>query len=114
MKANELRIGNLIMKDGEVFQSTEYTPLIMVRYGERFDPIPLTEEWLLKFGFEKVKVIWFLNHYGFCLWFDGNDWCVMYNAMKNNIVCYLKHVHQLQNLYFILTGEELTFNEPTL
>lgn len=70
--------------------------------------IPLTEEWLLKFGFT-------VNAND--IWFDKGDLSVLNDgtsvAFRNcdnyfNIGAKCKHVHQLQNLYFALTGEELT------
>ena len=67
-------------------------------------PIPLTEEWLMKFGFKKY------NKYG---WYEINN----YNQINlkgdylvNGIQCIsnkIYNVHQLQNLYFAQTGEEL-------
>lgn len=75
-------------------------------------PIPLTEEWLLKFGFEKWNDYCYCNgklavegvfkkfNESICLLRCGND---DYVELTN-----IKHVHQLQNLYFALTGEGLT------
>ena len=63
-------------------------------------PIPLTEEWLVKFGFKKGVKGWFKTldkNYKFNLY--------LYHDSK------YKSVHQLQNLYFALTNEELTFKE---
>ena len=65
-------------------------------------PIPLTEEWLLKFGFEHKLLVWEYNNfcitgcftYGYCL----NGYCL------DNLFPRFKYVHQLQNLYFTLTG----------
>ena len=72
MKANELRIGNLVYyrkEDYKVVLIAEDLIKIDIGYGavQRFEknpiispnidklkPIPLTEEWLLKFGFDKV------------------------------------------------------------
>ena len=78
-----------------------------------FTPIPLTEEWLKKFGFKPYKpggngfrlgkmVIYVLP---LCneVEYDSIDFEARTNIMTN-----IKYVHQLQNLYFALTGEELT------
>jgi hypothetical protein len=74
-------------------------------------PIPLTEEWLLKFGFAKTENGWLALD--IC-----NDWSYLYwerlaglelSVNKYQITMpHIKYVHQLQNLYFALTGEELT------
>lgn len=69
-------------------------------------PIPLTEEWLKKMAFEGYT-IWnkgyFELEYGHvskCFQFRIGEWL-------NDIV----YVHQLQNLYYSLTGEELTIKQ---
>lgn len=77
--------------------------------------IPLTEEWLLKFGFLRHHldytngVIYIKNVPGT----NEFEWGVFPNELgsgiqiKNRIK--LKYVHQLQNLYFALTGKELEY-----
>jgi hypothetical protein len=62
MKATELRIGNLVFEDGIVNAITliaEDSGQLLTPQGntiscrmETLKPIPLTEKWLLKFGFE--------------------------------------------------------------
>ena len=107
MKANELRIGNIVylvdkekiweILDGHEIDECDENPLVQ--------PIPLTEEWLLKFGFisnpyedryEKGSI-----HIE-CLKTKGETYLWIENMP------HIKYVHQLQNLYFALTGEELT------
>ena len=59
MESKELRIGNWVMGN-EPFQ-IEYDDFRLsfmyekMRGKSRFEPIPLNEEWLLKFGFEKTS-----------------------------------------------------------
>jgi len=113
MKINELRIGNWVLARLVPYQIDEMEVKasgygrIGLYHNYRIDkgevrPIPLTEEWLLKLGFENNeliaahnKFIWFKNHIGI----SG-----MLGVVKP-VEC--KYVHQLQNLYFALTGEEL-------
>ena len=86
---------------------------------KNFKPIPLTEEWLLKLGFVKDDNFgnWHLNH----LEIYKKDLSVIGIDNKGNIYWYfyaaddyyswtqkLDYVNQLQNLYFALTGKELT------
>ncbi len=113
MTANELRIGNLILNGiGEVFPVNEIT--IGNFHASQsvlgaFKPIPLTEEELLRMGFEQhpyhfVKGKFLIHEVGHYSWslmmFD-----VVYDEHVDlEIVDFL---HQLQNLYFALTGEEL-------
>ena len=120
MKANDLRIGNLVLAlTGE----TEYTEVVVKTifgyginsyYGDaeyvydEIKPIPLTEEWLLKFGFILNSNRYYLGdivyefiNYTISLTAD-DPYCS--HEVKNKI----KYVHQLQNLYYALTNQELT------
>ena len=122
MKATELRIGNLVFADlygekeilvesicsinNDVFNSTTgEIPFSSLK------PIPLTEEWLLKFGFELKIGNYHLENFRFNISnpmnYDGFLFCDGYSVLTEKI----KHVHQLQNLYFALTGEELTLKQ---
>lgn len=73
-------------------------------------PIPLTEEWLLKFGFvvtetnEGIECFYFGKRYSVFQPANTNVWLLV-DGEKG--LCEIKHVHQLQNLYFSLTGCEL-------
>lgn len=72
-----------------------------------FKPIPITEEWLLKFGFLKYNNAYVLEkpnenimNFKFSIWSDFT-----YNSSEFPVE--LKYAHQLQNLYFALTGTHL-------
>ena len=120
---NELRINNLVYynnKHNEIGIITEIkTSLIpkidYVGINNRIDiyyqtkhinPIPLTEDWLLKFGFDnkhnkdKFTIITKgkLNYEKGRTYF--NSWTILEKQPD--------YVHELQNLYFALTGTELT------
>lgn len=109
MKANELRVGNWYKEDGEICQVTSNLIEDFWSYEIAWcEAIPLTDEWLLKFGFEEKDG-------GYILW-DKNIY------IKDNVYYYgtfgyppnkleLKYVHQLQNLVHALTGEELTIKQ---
>lgn len=118
MKVQELRIGNLVTVFEDKIQiKVEYLSKDCVCieepnevYGQnefaldKVNPIPLTEEWLLKFGFNgrdygKYSLIKGM----FFDWQNGLD----SEPLAKNI----KHVHQLQNLYFALTQTELTIKQ---
>ena len=121
IKANELRSGNLvqgkslsiprlqIFNDG-VTRITAYgIHVIENKQYTNYKPIPLTEEWLIKCGFKyqnMLKKAYQRNLYlykGFGIY-----------EVKPNEFFYkkiqIKCVHQLQNLYFALTGDELEIN----
>jgi len=119
MKASELRIGNLVYNKEEniVYVNTNHLTLLLYGIENEFKPIPLTEEWLLKFGLEDKKTCFNLSRKEI-LGHDFGDFAVskyddtqmkVWRGHKYIGVCHVQYVHQLQNLYFVLTGEELTF-----
>ena len=119
MKA-EFRIGNYaILKGKEIKFTTFYGLCNLEAKPELYEPIPLSEEWLLKFGFVQCihdKTLYkYLNFIYFKLEKEFNN-SKDYDYISANLrgtnavdfMCRLYFVHQLQNLYFALTGEELT------
>ena len=112
IQANELRIGNWVQRfDGSVFQVTKFDifQLHEIPLYLNPKPIPITEEWLLKLGFEERKNLIFTysfpnKKYAYTIFGDNEDGFSITLLYKIEI----KYVHQLQNLYFALTGEELT------
>lgn len=125
MNTKELRIGNLVLISGRIekiyrIERDGVNGWVEqgVRIKEVFKPIPLTEEWLLKFGFEKVKdtfITFDSYHYE-----NENCWIYLIDKgfefelktgdERHNLCRTYQYVHQLQNLYFALTGQELTIN----
>lgn len=144
MKAEELRIGNILkisLASGS--GRAQYLPIgcqDLVRiYGGvgsfNYESIQLTEEWLVKFGFNKLSICEFelitksesFND-GF-EYYEKEETSIYINLEDEMTVSidivgikasnhdlevmstklkHVKHVHQLQNLYFTLTNEELT------
>jgi hypothetical protein len=122
MKASELRIGNLIYQDGEVTEVLRLNSTTINSSGEDdCSGIPLTEEWLIRAGFELSYTGSDFKNYrkeGFDQLADYGVQCVV---LKEKHPAYLKcgyyeneidcqYIHQLQNLFYCLTGEELTIN----
>lgn len=115
MTANELRIGNWINNVDNLYQIEDAEALLdvetFINHGA-FQPIPLNEEWLIKFGFSfensqhpEIKGFWHnrLNNFNFYFeQFPDNS----FNYCAEDYVP-LTTVNQLQNLYFALTGKEL-------
>lgn len=120
MDARELRIGNLAQDQyNNILVCCELNKISIgfevldrskfpLKPGWKSEPIPLTEEWLLKFGFEK-KGKRFSKDW-FYLWDECGSIVFALAEMHDEVGTYLpiQHVHQLQNLYFALTGKELT------
>jgi len=139
MEAKELRIGNLVygvsdrietVVELDQYSITAYAGKLIESQAtfsqEDFSPIPLTEEWLVKFGFNKkgesrygFKYNYPMADWGFTIepsfkegkWFFGHEY---YDSGDDNLdytslnFCVdLQYVHTLQNIFFALTGEEL-------
>jgi hypothetical protein len=119
MKANELRIGNwgTITKGGKSkpIKFTSFFGLANTELRpEQFTPIPLTPEILEKAGIEKITMDWEHHFAGFD---ETGIQGVVIEKMKTVIVFKsgmrlhsmqpISYLHQLQNLYYVNTGEEL-------
>lgn len=111
IQTKELRIGNYVSNmHGEILKVSIVTENA-IHSKEKYNiigcpsscinPIPLTEEWLIKFSYSNYPHGDALFLPGHLIW-KCNDLLI---DDKNGIV--LKYVHQLQNLYFALTGIEL-------
>src|SRR5690606_23732350 len=108
-----LRIGNLLhdrenrlCKVEEIKEEQFYA--LAIKGGMTGLPnsaIPLTEQWLIDLGLKRMpESEYTLDSYdlaGFKLWMNKGKF--LFNDKIN-----IDYVHQLQNLYFALTGEELT------
>lgn len=80
--------------------------------------IELTEDWLLKFGFDLLHKGKFRNVYDYSLdhrfgYSDNHGLVHVDSALifVGNTFSHIKYVHQLQNLFHSLTGEELKIKE---
>ena len=130
MKTNELRIGNYVNVDrvqNEILTIGEYACALKTKQGnniasgiEFIKPIPLTEEWLIKFKYHKDTYSAYhidCGNYVMDISINGfsgtlrneTSWWVSINTgyASQPMTIMIHHVHQLQNLYFALTGKEL-------
>lgn len=130
INANELRIGNLCLDHNAEYHEVSIkdfhrfnVPKMDGDYG--LYPIPLTEEILLKCGFEKEPMAYrkSIDYFGGGkkLTFSGDYLYIVDSEKQNTIptdiitlwnkdICKEFYLHQLQNLYFALTGQELEIN----
>lgn len=119
MESNELRTGVLVYRTRNQWtlekqkeevvlwdESIWYRIGECTDYLECFSGIPLTLEWLTKFGFEGSSIIvneyslgWFTVQLSGAVKFRCNDGCLDKKIFK--------YVHELQNFYFAVTGNEL-------
>ena len=132
---HEIRIGNFLSFDfpngsklqyrsehiNNDFDGFKFCPTINAITLERISGIPISDSWLLKLGFRKIdrkfRHNWIIkchrseNYYSIQFsenkyWLSNSEydaWCYVIKDME--------YVHQLQNLYFDLTGEEFIVNE---
>lgn len=124
MEAKELRIGNLIKTWTGTNDEFDVTTVFSIdedsingfkRYLRDAEPIPLTEEWFERFDFE------YNGRYYFKGWieaFFGDKGVVYVDLHFDSMVTgyYMvetdnKYVHQLQNLVYYLSGEELILKQ---
>ena len=116
METKDLRIGNYVSYLGEPQEvlGMDKTQVYIKPFNfvlfldiDEVEPIPITKEWLLNFRFEKKiggdDMVYFNNNeVNIYLCNDLNKfWFELENGLE------IKYVHQLQNLYFALTNEEL-------
>lgn len=122
INTKELRIGNLVYSsNSSLAPLTDITIGLLNSIHEGYrsaEPIPLTEEWLLKLGFENNYPIasreYFISREGrkyYCKVIDHYETGFLFIMDYWEAGRMIKYVHQLQNLYFAITGEELPINK---
>ena len=134
MEAKDLRIGNYVttLSGDKILLPTMITEQIgeirlfqvnmydfKKSFAEQFprieaiknlSPIPLTEEWLLDFGFDN-----FMNRNTLYVkpFFNIDKRKNGFSYITTSLFEFeVKHIHQLQNLYYALTGKELETKKP--
>ncbi|WP_407533773.1 hypothetical protein [Elizabethkingia miricola] len=119
MNKAELRLGNYLHdRNGNLCKVIElredgiYAPVIgKAITGLPNKPIELTEEWLIKFGFklESDAEGEYYENKGVGILILRSDDIHFFFGNPNNKD---KYVHELQNLFYALTGEELKLQIP--
>lgn len=123
MKSTDLRVGNLVLHNKQIFEiydiiSTQDSVIIgqgddtgglQEVFISEIEPIQLTEKRLLKCGFKDEGTHLKLNL--------RNNWCYeWFNNLLGFSLCKgrrgmclgrIIYVHELQNLHYSLTGQEL-------
>jgi hypothetical protein len=117
---NELRLSNLVYDDNGIdCKIISILPDCVLLddcgeeraiYTKYLEHIPLTKEWLLKFGFQTDKITYwrgvdnpiqigaFLSEFRMC--WKG--------SLSQHLKRKIESVHHLQNLWYFTTGQELT------
>jgi hypothetical protein len=130
IQAKELRLGNLVLKQGFEYYDGKKVPDNGIKEVDyrlfedviddpgHFDGISLTPEWLEGLDFKKYTGTTGKEIYKFpvgrlAIYKTGDDYTVGvfdFDGGYLHLVS-LQYVHQLQNLYFALTGEELSIKQ---
>lgn len=136
----ELRIGNYVLVTADDNTYAHYSQVVAIAHDEvrvsndgledigmgcdwdGIEGIPLTAELLEECGFEKINE----KQYQLTTMKGGNDYMdtlfynkIIINKVNNNSGlwyydrAFFKHLHQLQNLYSVLTSEELQIKPLT-
>ncbi len=129
MKANEFRVTNFVNYNGEMFPIIfiGLDSVMLIRKDQstftvkldRIKPIKISEKALLSCGFQKITT----NEYWFVIPLKdrslnvstyGNVEINSWDRLSISHGCICEYVHQLQNLYFSLTGgvELVSSTEP--
>jgi len=122
IQANELRVGNLVqwgekivpIKSIHIESVLKNEVMVYVEINEKLphyclyiaeiNPIPLTEEWLVKLGAISNS---YQDRYEFDVIHIECNKTRGVTELWIERMPHIKYIHQLQNLYFALTGQEL-------
>lgn len=137
MKANELRIGNWIKYEDKLVQVVQLSSLMILCQRDEnqflvncapkvFQPIELTEELMLKIGFKKerqlISNLFYLDYetdvdniirVKYVIYPKAPSLLKITTSQCGNYECFefmkrgIRYLHQLQNAYYCLTGQEL-------
>ena len=123
MEPRELRIGNIVHheqrgKDYTYINSRDIQNIEEgTEWGKMFSPLTLTEEWLVRLGFEDDGYMQIPPNRKYS--FASEIYLIVSEDLQSvqisigDATAYIDchHVHELQNLYHALTGKELTAQE---
>lgn len=121
MKAREFVVGNHYLQT-KSYEDNDTLPKVItwqesnwyalgecVEFEDWFEPIPLTEEWLIKFGWTEEPNSQFIK-----FWSKSGVTITHRHDLTPSVFTFMEftnkiqYVHQLESLYYALTGEELT------
>ena len=108
MKVEELRIGNLV-NIGEEINKLELVDFVDIYEHKtiwRYEPIELDSYWLTKLGFESDGIEWWNGIICLGIYKDGLNYLPT-EEIHYRVGQEFKYVHQLQNLHYAITGDEL-------
>jgi len=143
MESHELRIGNYVIHNSKYGKNIKQVKGIIADIDRQkndsiiffnpggltypkineCEPIFITKEWLIKFGFVKIPesdsyqtannddVIYYIDDETEGLYYVSFGDDPMFCMEDLGGLKYISYIHELQNIYFALIGEELTIKE---
>ena len=123
MKIQDFRIGNYISDDGdfatielingEMEEITYKGPKIYLTENLLYiNPLDINEDSLTKIGFTKK----FENKFNTSFMFNDIEYHIPKHGMNNSFLFYkrisfkIKYIHELQNIYYLIKGHEITID----
>lgn len=113
IKANELRVGNRLLKNGIVVTADARTIFDIWESSKEYSPIPITFDGLNGIGFTGTmrRAYKRIGTTSLTMYVDkGGQFTIEDQDWYSEELKRIKYVHEVQNLYFALTGEELQVN----
>jgi hypothetical protein len=119
MKTTELRLDNLVQFKSQLrgwIIDKVHADYFKTNLIKNIKGIPLNRNWLLRFGFLKTKYGYELDHFETPM---GRPYFTLEYSIDHKLMqiypldegrmdlSHINYVHQLQNLYFAITGQEL-------
>lgn len=112
LDSHEIRLGNtykIELGDGtyktDLINLADIQNLLDDGLDDYYQALEITDEWLEKIGFKCIFTYDDHHYYNGFLALDRD-----FQPFDYNITYEIKYAHQLENLYFALTGQELTYN----
>lgn len=134
LQPEELRINNLVSvneiyrNEGDLLELNQknFESLIINETYRRIFPIPISKEWFRNFKFadgnefENTRGRWTKKKFAIMKtdWAEEESTWNLISTPNGDLtywrhgkIPHIQYVHQLQNLFYALTGEELTLNK---
>jgi hypothetical protein len=117
LDSHEIRLGNtykIEMGDGtyisDLINLEDLRDLLDDELDDFYQAMEISKKWLIKLGFEYNEFEDLYQKDGFDVDIEDGVYCHFYLNEYGDWYKDIDYVHQLENLYFALTGEELTYN----
>ena len=116
LDSHEIRLGNtykIEMGDGtyksDLINLEDLSNLLDDDLDDFYQAMEISSKWLLNLGFIYNDFEGLYEKAGFDIDILDGEYCHFYFCQYGDWYKEIKYVHQLENLYFALTGEELTY-----